>query len=108
MNRHGRISTHKQVGADGRNSAVRKTIDAEIVEWQYNQLGVVATVGLQQPGLSGTAWQRFLPTGPIALLPVIFHFNLMKKAPRKCRIDGLVGTSERGYQIAATFAETIL
>lgn len=36
--------------------------------WQYHQRGLVATVATEYP--NDTAWQRFLPTGPLALLPV--------------------------------------
>ncbi|GIL43781.1 hypothetical protein Vafri_1398 [Volvox africanus] len=36
--------------------------------WGYGQRGLVATVSTAEPSM--TAWQRFLPTGPLALLPV--------------------------------------
>ena len=38
------------------------------IGWQYGQRGVVATVATRTP--NRTAWQRFLPNGPLALLPV--------------------------------------
>ena len=38
------------------------------VGWGYNQRGLVATVNTLEP--NHTAWQRFIGTGPIALLPV--------------------------------------
>jgi ubiquinone biosynthesis monooxygenase Coq6 len=43
------------------------------VGWSYNQRGLVATVATAEP--SATAWQRFLPTGPLALLPVREGFS---------------------------------
>lgn len=44
--------------------------DAELrtFGWAYGQRGLVATVRPEVPGTC--AWQRFLPDGPLALLPV--------------------------------------
>lgn len=39
----------------------------------YRQSGVVATVRTVEP--NHTAWQRFLSTGPLALLPVRGGFS---------------------------------
>ncbi|CAO3660520.1 unnamed protein product [Rhizopus stolonifer] len=60
------------VGADGINSPVRGFAQIESLGWDYNAQGVVATLKLDPDRLesSFTAWQRFLPTGPIAMLPL--------------------------------------
>ncbi|KAJ2349533.1 putative ubiquinone biosynthesis monooxygenase [Coemansia sp. RSA 2618] len=55
------------VGADGAGSPVRKHARIDTYGTEYAQYGLVATLCLE--GLSCTAYQRFLPTGPIALLP---------------------------------------
>lgn len=57
------------VGADGGNSRVRDFSGFEVEGWPYDQHAVVATV---RPALGhgDTAWQRFLPAGPLALLPL--------------------------------------
>lgn len=78
-----------QIGADGFNSGLRRAMNVQYISYDYKQMGVVATLQISevtlttqhettelQPPLSKqtekneTAWQRFLPTGPIALLPV--------------------------------------
>jgi len=57
------------VGADGAASRVRKTLGVRQEHFSYNQHGLVAVVGKQKPN-PGVAWQRFLPGGPLAFLPL--------------------------------------
>jgi len=62
-----------QIGADGANSPVKSYSDIETFGWAYDRQGVVSSLDLD-PSTMGegthTAWQRFLPEGPIAFLPV--------------------------------------
>lgn len=62
------------VGADGANSPVRSFAGIEAKGWDYGRHGVVATLELEGSGWGGDnakiAYQRFLPTGPVALLPM--------------------------------------
>src|SRR5690606_2522220 len=64
-----RIRCGLVIGADGARSRVRELSDIAIDQQGYDQRAVVATV---TPTLSHnhTAWQRFLRTGPVALLPL--------------------------------------
>ncbi|KAJ2627412.1 putative ubiquinone biosynthesis monooxygenase [Coemansia sp. RSA 1290] len=55
------------IGADGANSCVRKHANIGTYGTKYAQYGLVATLCLQEP--ISAAFQRFLPTGPIAMLP---------------------------------------
>ncbi|MEM7705219.1 MAG: FAD-dependent oxidoreductase [Pseudomonadota bacterium] len=54
--------------ADGARSKVRELAGIGINRHAYGQLGVVATVAVEDH--QDTAWQRFLPTGPLAFLPL--------------------------------------
>jgi 2-octaprenylphenol hydroxylase len=57
------------VGADGAQSLVRAASGLTVRTWDYRQTAIVATVRTARPH-QGTAWQRFLRTGPLALLPL--------------------------------------
>jgi 2-octaprenylphenol hydroxylase len=57
------------VGADGANSWVRKQSETAMITRDYDHHAIVATVKCMQ-GHKNTAWQVFLPTGPLAFLPL--------------------------------------
>jgi 2-octaprenylphenol hydroxylase len=57
------------IGADGGRSRVRELADFEVRRWSYEQQAIVATVELADTHQSA-CWQAFLPTGPLALLPL--------------------------------------
>ncbi|KAJ7449633.1 ubiquinone biosynthesis hydrox [Mycena latifolia] len=62
------------VGADGFNSPVRAFAKISSYGWSYDTQAIVATMDHPPRGAfmgpSTTAYQRFLPTGPIAFLPI--------------------------------------
>jgi len=64
-----RIAARLVVGADGRDSWVRAQAGIATSGWDYDQQAIVANVSLTEPHRE-TAWQRFLPTGPLAFLPL--------------------------------------
>jgi 2-octaprenylphenol hydroxylase len=57
------------VGADGAESHVRTLAGIDTTGWSYEQRGIVCNVATAKPHRH-TAWQRFLPTGPLAFLPL--------------------------------------
>lgn len=60
------------MGADGFNSTVRKCMNVNTIGMSYDQMGVVATLKLEPDDNlhHDVAFQRFIPNGPIALLPL--------------------------------------
>eukprot|EP00088_Acartia_fossae_P005443 TRINITY_DN12416_c0_g1_i15.p1 TRINITY_DN12416_c0_g1~~TRINITY_DN12416_c0_g1_i15.p1 ORF type:complete len:464 (+),score=60.45 TRINITY_DN12416_c0_g1_i15:37-1428(+) len=66
-----RLETEFLIGADGFKSLVRQKLELDTVGWEYNYTGVVSTLQLENDQQeNNTAYQRFLPTGPIAVLPL--------------------------------------
>ncbi|GAW14293.1 hypothetical protein ANO14919_036940 [Xylariales sp. No.14919] len=69
------------VGADGANSPVRTFAGIDSKGWDYGRHGVVATLELEGNGWAGDdmkiAYQRFLPTGPIAMLPLPGNYSTL-------------------------------
>ena len=57
------------VGADGASSQVRRAVGIAWTSHDLAQAAIVATLQTEQVH-AGTARQRFLPTGPLALLPL--------------------------------------
>ncbi|MGD2166594.1 MAG: FAD-dependent monooxygenase, partial [Gammaproteobacteria bacterium] len=63
------LAANLVIGADGAQSHVRDAAQVSCIERDYGQRAIVAHVGSQRPH-EKTAWQRFLPGGPLALLPL--------------------------------------
>jgi 2-octaprenylphenol hydroxylase len=57
------------LGADGGRSRVRELCGIGRAGWNYGQSAVVAHLRSAEPHRD-TAWQRFLPEGPLAFLPL--------------------------------------
>lgn len=57
------------IGADGARSQLRSLLEIDSQENSYQQKAIVATVQMEQQ-LNNTAYQNFLDSGPLALLPL--------------------------------------
>jgi 2-octaprenylphenol hydroxylase len=64
-----KLSAALVVAADGGESAVRRLAGIDSRSWDYGQHAVVAHLQPER-GHARTAWQRFLASGPLALLPL--------------------------------------
>ena len=58
------------LAADGSDSAVRRLAGLPVIAHRYGQTAIVAHV-TSAGSHQDTAWQRFLPGGPLALLPLL-------------------------------------
>lgn len=75
------------IAADGGHSALRRLAGIEAPSHDYHQRGLVAFVASEAPHRN-TCWQRFLATGPVALLP----FNDDGDAQLRGRLGSIVWT----------------
>jgi 2-octaprenyl-3-methyl-6-methoxy-1,4-benzoquinol hydroxylase len=67
-----RIEAAVAIAADGGESTLRTLAGLEVARHDYGQRGVVGYVESERPN-EDTAWQRFLDTGPLAVLPFDRH-----------------------------------
>lgn len=75
-----KIAARLLIGADGANSPVRTFAGIESRGWDYDRMGVVATLKMQGEGRredTKIAYQRFLPTGPVAMLPLPGNYSTL-------------------------------
>lgn len=63
-----RLDARLAIAADGADSSLREAAGVAVSQHDYAQRGVVAYIQTERPH-EDTAWQRFLTTGPLALLP---------------------------------------
>lgn len=92
------LRTRLLVAADGARSRMRSLAQLRTVQWMYNQRGLVATVRTAEP--HATAWQRFLPTGPLALLPVRHGFSNIVWSTSPAQAAELEASSPMGFVAA--------
>ncbi|GMQ90020.1 MAG: FAD-dependent 2-octaprenylphenol hydroxylase [Gammaproteobacteria bacterium] len=103
------LNTRLLVGADGAHSLVRRALGIGTTGLDLHQQGIVATVATEK-GHEHIAWQRFLPTGPLAFLPL--------HDPRVCsivwsadtgRAEELLGLDDAAFlaQLHAAFGDRL-
>lgn len=68
LNNHQRLFGKLLIGADGAHSWLRQHLNIATDTSSYDQTAIIANVATQLSH-EHTAWQHFLPTGPLAFLP---------------------------------------
>lgn len=64
------FQTRLLIGADGYNSPVRKFSGIGSRGWNYDSMGIVGVITVNNDSFNLNAYQRFLSTGPLAILPL--------------------------------------
>jgi len=90
------LTTPLIVGADGPRSWVRE--QAGIACWQrdYRQKGIVVNIRPEHPH-RGFAFQRFLPTGPLAVLPMVDNLCSIVWSADQAEADRLLTMSDDDF-----------
>ena len=77
---------------------MRQSIGSDYHTWEYPQMGLVATLNIHsQSGSNTTAWQRFLPSGPVALLPLSGDQSSLVWTVDKAQVRPLLEMSEETF-----------
>lgn len=91
------------VAADGRDSLIRELVGIQTDGWDYDQRAIVATVR-PQDWHQETAWQRFLPAGPLALLPLADGRCSVVWSATQERAEELLALNEAAFSAEITEA----
>ena len=87
------------IAADGGASWVRQQAKVFANHRSYQQKGIVAKIETARPH-QDTAWQRFLSTGPLALLPVSDNQCSIVWSADDDHAEKLMGLSDNEFEIA--------
>ncbi len=91
------------VGADGAQSQVRRLAGMALTVNDYGQKGVVCVVETEFPH-QATAWQRFMPSGPLAFLPLADGSSSIVWTLPADRADAMIALDEVSFCHALTQA----
>jgi len=91
------------VAADGAQSWVRQKAKIFANHHSYQQHGIVAKVEVEHPH-QNTAWQRFLSSGPLALLPIENNQCSIVWSVSDSQVDGLMALEKNEFEQRLTSA----
>jgi len=93
------LKTTLLVGADGAQSFVRNSMGVDLVTHDYQQTAIVATVKTEKHH-AHTAWQRFLPTGPLAFLPLPEGYSSIVWSTSTDEAEKILGMDDQDFCLA--------
>lgn len=89
------------IGADGRESAVRRLAGLRATRLPYGQSSIVDTIGHALPH-HGLAHERFLPGGPLALLPLSGNRSALVWTERNAVAERIAELDDDAFTAALT------
>ncbi len=102
------LSAELVIAADGANSWVRDQVGIATTGWSYDQSAVVATITTERSH-GGTAYQRFMPEGPLAFLPMPEGLSSIVWSTTPERAEELVAMEEGLFldELQQAFGDTL-
>lgn len=85
------------LGIDGRGSIVRKHAGMALSKIDYQQHGIVCSVE-HEFSHCGIAHERFLPSGPFAILPLTGNRSSLVWTEKSHLVETIMGLSERAFE----------
>lgn len=86
------------VAADGARSKLRERAGIATHGWQYDQSGIVVTVGHERDH-EGRAEEHFLPAGPFAILPLSGKRSSLVWTERRAEAARIVALSDEEFHV---------
>ena len=90
------ISSRLLIGADGRGSMVRKKAAIPVSTFEYKQHGIVCSIE-HEISHQGIAHERFLPSGPFAILPLTGNRASLVWTEKSHLVETIMGLSDRAF-----------
>jgi 2-octaprenyl-6-methoxyphenol hydroxylase len=84
------------VGCDGRSSATAQRAGIGRLGWEYRQMSLVCAVAHERPH-GGIAHQFFMPSGPLAILPLPGERSSIVWTERRNRAEAIQAMDGGGY-----------
>ncbi|PCI48956.1 MAG: 2-octaprenyl-6-methoxyphenyl hydroxylase, partial [Alphaproteobacteria bacterium] len=92
--------------AEGRGSALRTRMGLKVKSWDYHQTAIVTTVKHERDH-AGTAYERFYPSGPFAILPLRHRRSSIVWCEPPERAKTIMGLSDAAFdaELAKKFGD---
>lgn len=84
------------LGIDGRASMVRRHAGISVTKIDYHQHGIVCSIE-HELSHCGIAHERFLPSGPFAILPLTGNRSSLVWTEKSHLVDTIMGLGERAF-----------